>query len=49
MVSSKLNDAINYAENRTIEDGDMGTASVVYEMEIEDRPVKFVLGKQKYT
>ena len=49
MVSSKLNDAINYTENRAIEEGDMGTASVVYEMEIEDRPIKFVLGKQKYT
>jgi predicted NAD-dependent protein-ADP-ribosyltransferase YbiA (DUF1768 family) len=49
MVSSKLNDAINYKENRAIEDGDMGSSSVVYEMEIEDRPVKFVLGKQKYT
>jgi len=49
MVSSKLNDAINYKENRAIEDGDLGTSSVVYEMEIEDRPVKFVLGKQKYT
>jgi hypothetical protein len=49
MVSSKLNDAINYKENRAIEDCDMGYSSVVYEMEIEDRPVKFVLGKQKYT
>jgi predicted NAD-dependent protein-ADP-ribosyltransferase YbiA (DUF1768 family) len=49
MVSSKLNDAINYAENRAIEEGDMGAASVVYEMEIENRPIKFVLGKQKYT
>lgn len=49
MVSSKLNDLINYKENRTIEDGDLGTSSVVYEMEIEDRPIKFVLGKQKYT
>lgn len=49
MVSSKLNDAINYKENRAIEDGDMGSSSVIYEMEIEDRPVKFVLGKQKYT
>jgi predicted NAD-dependent protein-ADP-ribosyltransferase YbiA (DUF1768 family) len=49
MVSSKLNDAINYKENRAIEDGDFGSSSVVYEMEIEERPVKFVLGKQKYT
>ena len=49
MVSSKLNDAINYKENRAIEDGDMGSSSVIYEMEIEDRSVKFVLGKQKYT
>ena len=49
MVSSKLNDSINYKENRTIEDGDLGASSVVYEMEIEDRTIKFVLGKQKYT
>uniref|UniRef100_A0A6C0K1L2 OTU domain-containing protein n=1 Tax=viral metagenome TaxID=1070528 RepID=A0A6C0K1L2_9ZZZZ len=49
MVSSKLNDSINYKENREIEDGDLGTSSVVYEMEIEDRLIKFVLGKQKYT
>uniref|UniRef100_A0A6C0HIE0 OTU domain-containing protein n=1 Tax=viral metagenome TaxID=1070528 RepID=A0A6C0HIE0_9ZZZZ len=49
MVSSKLNDSINYKENRTIEDGDLGASSVVYEMEIEDRAINFVLGKQKYT
>jgi len=49
MVSSKLNDTINYKENRTIDEGDMGYSSAIYEMEIEDRPVKFILGKQKYT
>jgi len=49
MVSSKLNDEINYKENRNIEEDDMGASSIIYEMDIEDHPVRFVLGKQKYT
>lgn len=48
MVSSKLHDAINYKETRTIEHEDMGSSSVVYEMELENTPIRFVLGKQKY-
>ena len=49
MVSSKLNDDINYKENRNIEEADMGSSSIIYEMDIEDHTVRFVLGKQKYT
>jgi len=49
MVSSKLNDDINYKENRSIEEDDMGSSAIIYEMDIEGHPVRFVLGKQKYT
>lgn len=49
MVSSKLNDEINYKETRTIDEDDMGISSVIYEMEIKKKPIKFVLGKQKFT
>ena len=49
MVSSKLNDAINYKENRTIEEEDKGVSAIIYEMEVYDENIHFVLGKQKYS
>jgi predicted NAD-dependent protein-ADP-ribosyltransferase YbiA (DUF1768 family) len=49
MVSSKIDESINYKENRSIEEEDRGNSSIVYEMEIEDIPIQFILGKQKYT
>ena len=49
MVSSKINDAIQYKETKTIDPEDAGYASTLYEMNIHEHPVEFVLGKQKYT
>jgi predicted NAD-dependent protein-ADP-ribosyltransferase YbiA (DUF1768 family) len=49
MVSSKLNDSIQYSESKKIDPEDKGYASTVYEMKIHDETVEFALGKQKYT
>lgn len=49
MVSSKLNDSIQYKESKKIDPEDKGYASTVYEMKIHGETVEFALGKQKYT
>ena len=49
MVSSKINDSIQYKESKKIDPEDKGYASVVYEMTIHGEVVEFVLGKHKYT
>ena len=49
MVSSKLNDAVQYKESNNVDPEDKGYASSIYEMNIHGEPIEFALGKQKYT
>jgi predicted NAD-dependent protein-ADP-ribosyltransferase YbiA (DUF1768 family) len=49
MVSSKLNDSVQYAESKKIDPEDKGYASSIYEMNIHGEHIEFALGKQKYT
>jgi predicted NAD-dependent protein-ADP-ribosyltransferase YbiA (DUF1768 family) len=49
MVSSKINDSIQYKESKIVDAEDKGYASTVYEMKIHGETIEFVLGKQKYT
>jgi len=53
MVSSKINETINYPETKTIDDEDKGYQSPLYELDLElngeNLNIVIVLGKQKYT
>jgi len=49
MVSSKINDEINYLEKKTIDPEDIGYQSSIYEAEIAGLTVEIVIGKEKYT
>lgn len=49
MVSSKLNNDVNYHENRSIDPEDKGLKTIMYEIEIMDIPIVIVLGNVKYT
>jgi hypothetical protein len=49
MVSSKINDKINYFEKKTIDPEDLGYKSAFYETDILGMQVEFLLGKEKYT
>jgi predicted NAD-dependent protein-ADP-ribosyltransferase YbiA (DUF1768 family) len=49
MVSSKINNDVNYAENRSIDPEDKGLKTIMYEIELLDIPIVIVLGNAKYT
>jgi len=49
MVLSKINQQVNYIENKTIEPEDKGHESTFYALEIMGVEIQIVLGKQKYT
>ena len=50
MVKSKINpDKVIYNEIKTIDDGDIGFASSVYEIELYNNNIEIVLGREKYT
>lgn len=49
MVASTLNNHIVYKETREIDPEDMGHASSVYGLRINDKEIAIVLGKLKYT
>ena len=49
MVSSKINNDVNYAENRSIDPEDKGLKTIMYEIELFDIPIVIVLGNAKYT
>jgi predicted NAD-dependent protein-ADP-ribosyltransferase YbiA (DUF1768 family) len=49
MVSSKLNNDVNYPENKSIDPEDKGLKTIMYEIELLDVPILIVLGNAKYT
>jgi hypothetical protein len=49
MVSSRINNDVNYAENRSIDPEDKGLKTIMYEIELFDIPIVIVLGNAKYT
>lgn len=49
MVSSKLNDSVQYKESKSVDSEDKGYLSSLYEMKIHGEYIEFALGKQKYT
>ena len=50
MVKSKINpDKVLYNEIKSIDDGDIGYASSVYEIELYNNNIEIVLGREKYT
>jgi hypothetical protein len=49
MVSSKLNDSVQYKESKNVDSEDKGYSSSLYEMKIHGEYIEFALGKQKYT
>jgi hypothetical protein len=50
MVNSKINpDKVIYNEIKSIDDGDIGYASSVYEIELYNNNIEIVLGREKYT
>ena len=50
MVKSKINpDKVIYNETKSIDDGDIGYASSVYEIELYNNDIEIVLGREKYT
>lgn len=50
MVKSKINpDKVIYNEIKSIDDGDIGYASSVYEIELYNHNIEIVLGREKYT
>lgn len=49
MVASTLNNHIVYKETREIDPEDMGHASSIYGLRINDKEIAIVLGKLKYT
>jgi predicted NAD-dependent protein-ADP-ribosyltransferase YbiA (DUF1768 family) len=49
MVSSKLNDLVQYKESKSVDSEDKGYSSSLYEMKIHGEYIEFALGKQKYT
>ena len=49
MVSSKLNNEVNYPENKSIDPEDKGLKTIMYEIELLDVPIIIVLGNAKYT
>lgn len=50
MVKSKIHpDKVVYNEIKSIDDGDIGYASSVYEIELYNNNIEIVLGREKYT
>jgi predicted NAD-dependent protein-ADP-ribosyltransferase YbiA (DUF1768 family) len=50
MVKSKINpDKVIYNETKSIDEGDIGYASSVYEIELYNNDIEIVLGREKYT
>jgi len=50
MVKSKINpEKVNYNELKTIDDGDIGYETEIYEMEIYNNILNIAIGKEKYT
>jgi predicted NAD-dependent protein-ADP-ribosyltransferase YbiA (DUF1768 family) len=49
MVSSRINNDVNYSENRSIDPEDKGLKTIMYEIELFDIPIVIVLGNAKYT
>jgi predicted NAD-dependent protein-ADP-ribosyltransferase YbiA (DUF1768 family) len=49
MVSSKLNNDVNYPENKSIDPEDKGLKTIMYEIDLLDVPIVIVLGNAKYT
>ena len=50
MVKSKIHpDKVVYNEVKSIDDGDIGYASSVYEIELYNNNIEIVLGREKYT
>jgi len=49
MVSSKINNQINYDENKSIDPEDMGFHSTLYELDIFDKTIIIAIGKKKFT
>lgn len=49
MVFSKINNDIEYKENRKIDDEDKGHQSALYEVKLFDKDIVICLGKPKYT
>ena len=50
MVKSALYpDKINYNENKSVDDEDIGHASSLYEIQLFDMPIEIGVGKEKYT
>lgn len=49
MVSSKLNNNVNYPENKSIHPEDKGLKTIMYEIDLLDVPILIVLGNAKYT
>ena len=50
MLESKINkESVKYNENISIEKEDLNHMSFVYETELYDKDIEFVLGKEKHT
>jgi predicted NAD-dependent protein-ADP-ribosyltransferase YbiA (DUF1768 family) len=50
MVASKINNAVLFAESKTIDSEDIGHPSHIYELDVfPNEPITIVLGKLKYT
>ena len=49
MVSSRLNNDVNYPENKAIDPEDKGLKTIMYEIDLFDVPIVIVLGNAKYT